>query len=242
MRNQKASKETARFSLRPVILGLLLGLISLVFGIFWAAYITVNHQRIHRTLSESASAALHEKFVVSPVSPAEGHQHHASPEKASAGAERGKSGRDTRDEHARNEHGQNENRKSGRGIKDEGTEAPHSHEAMHEDSLMEAAHERLARGHLHAMGLGMLSVLVSFIFAFSTAPANVKTFASACLGTGGIFYPLSWIIMGFRTPALGMEAAQESVVPIVALSMLLVLAGLLLCFFYFIRDFFRYKV
>lgn len=241
MRNQKGSKETARFSLRPVILGLLLGLISLVFGIFWAAYITVNHERIHRTLSESASAALHEKFVVSPV-PTEGHQHDASPEKASASHEHGKSGRNMHDEQGRNERGQNENRKSGHGIKDEEAEAPHSHEAMHEDSVMEAAHERLARGHLHAMGLGIVSILVSFVFAFSTAPANVKTFASACLGTGGIFYPLSWIIMGFRTPALGMEAAQESVVPIVALSMLLVLAGLLLCFFYFIRDFFRYKV
>ncbi len=239
MRNQKGSKETARFSLRPVILGLLLGLISLVFGIFWAAYITVNHERIHRTLSESASAALHEKFV---VSPSEGHQRHASPEKASAGSEHAKDGRNMHDEQGRNERGQNENRKSGHGIKDEEAEAPHSREAMHEDSAMEAAHERLARGHLHAMGLGMLSILVSFIFAFSTAPANVKTFASACLGTGGIFYPLSWIIMGFRTPALGMEAAQESVVPIVALSMLLVLAGLLLCFFYFIRDFFRYKM
>ncbi|MBI5492172.1 MAG: hypothetical protein HY893_04480 [Deltaproteobacteria bacterium] len=240
MRNQRVSKETARFSLRPVILGLLLGLISLIFGIFWAAYITVNHERIHRTLSESASAALHEKFVVSPV-PTEGHQHHASPEKASAGAEHGKSGHNMHDEQGENEHA-----KTGHGVKDEGIEAPSSpeamHEAMHEDSLMEAAHERLTRGHLHAMGLGTLSILVSFIFAFSTAPANVKTFASACLGTGGIFYPLSWIIMGFRTPALGMEAAQESVVPIVALSMLLVLVGLLLCFFYFIRDFFRYKV
>lgn len=222
MRNQRVSKEPARFSLRPVILGLLLGLISLIFGIFWAAYLTVNHDKIHKTLSESAGAALHEKFV---ISPSEGHQHHVGSEKASAG------------------HGSKEHPKDGHGVKDEEVETPPpSHEAMHEDSVMEAAHERLARGHLHAMGLGMLSILVSFVFAFSTAPANVKTFASACLGTGGIFYPLSWIIMGFRTPALGVEAAQESVVPIVALSMLLVLVGLLLCFFYFIRDFFRYKV
>src|SRR5574337_161879 len=100
MRNQRVSKETARFSLRPVILGLLLGLISLVFGIFWAAYITVNHDRIHRTLSESAGAALHEKFV---ISPSEGHQHHASPEKASA------------------EHGPNEHAKGGHNEKEEET-------------------------------------------------------------------------------------------------------------------------
>lgn len=219
MKGKKIIKEPGmKFSLRPVILGLLLGLIGLVFGIFWAAYITVNHEQIHMSLSQSARAALQDKFVISPERSSSGHERHLSPEKAKLSRE----------------HGSANGHEANGGVKAEA----HSLN-MHEDPVMEAAHDRLVRGHLHAMGLGLLSIVVSFVFAFSAAPANVKTFASACLGTGGIFYPLAWIIMGFRTPALGLEASQESVIPIVALSVILVLVGILLCFFYFIRDFFR---
>ncbi|MBI5641863.1 MAG: hypothetical protein HY954_00145 [Deltaproteobacteria bacterium] len=200
---------------RPVFIGLLLGLFSLLFGIFWAAYMTVNHESIHRTLSLSAKTAIEEKFVLS--GPGQGHEHH-NPADTTAAAE-GASGHAAQTAGAPHEHGKTEDHSS------------------HSDGDMEEAHERLTRGHIHAMGLGILSISVSILLSFLSANHKVKTVASTCLGTGGFFYPFAWIIMGYRTTALGAEVAAESVIPIVGLSILLVLAGILITLFFLIKDF-----
>lgn len=107
----------------------------------------------------------------------------------------------------------------------------------HDSQLMAIAHERLARGHLHAMGLGVLTICICLVLALIQAPPGMKTLASASAGIGGLFYPLAWIIMGFRTPSLGAEAAADSVFPIAALSILLILIGVLLTLFYAIRGY-----
>jgi hypothetical protein len=57
-------------------------------------------------------------------------------------------------------------------------------------------------------------------------PRWLKTLGSVSVGAGGLLYPFSWIIMGFKLPALGMEAAESSIMPIVGISVLLVLTGL----------------
>ena len=61
--------------LRPVSIGLVLGLLSLFFGVVWAINLTVNHDKIHQRLSESAMSAIEGKFVINPAS---GHDSHAS--------------------------------------------------------------------------------------------------------------------------------------------------------------------
>lgn len=204
-------------SVRPVAIGFILGVLCLIFGIFWAIYLVVGHESIHKTLMESARAALESKFVVSPSGSKDAYDH---------GMEG--SGMAAQDH-------------SGHGMpkviakKEVKVERPHEY-MSHDDPLVEEAHERLRRGHIHEMGLGILTIAVSFVLAFLTAPDMVKTFASACIGLGSLVYPLAWIVMGYRTTAMGLDASAESVLPIVALSVPLVLLGLFITMFYLIKG------
>lgn len=190
--------------IKAVSIGLILGTLGLLFGIFWAMYLVVNHENIHKQLSDAAKGSLIQTFVIN--EPASGHDHHAS-------------------------HGQTHTEPAKEEAK------PAQDHSGHDDPAMEAAHERLTRGHLHAMGLGTITVLFSFLLSFLSAPPKVKAIASACIGIGALFYPLAWIVMGFRTTAMGVSAAQESVLPIVALSVPLVLFGLLITLFFIVKGF-----
>ena len=58
---------------------------------------------------------------------------------------------------------------------------------LHDDPLMELAHKRLWRGHLHAMGLGTLSVVIAFLLASLDAPLKLKTIGSVFTAMGGLF-------------------------------------------------------
>lgn len=176
--------------LRPVKIGLFFGLLSILFGIFWAAYITVNHEGIHNDLAERERASFEEKFPL--LSP-----------KAEAAAP----------SHKQGAHSHSQDTGAHQEVKE-----PTKEHNQHGSALAAQAHERLVRGHIHAMGLGLVSIAVSLILAFVTAGLRFKIFASACAGVGGFFYPFAWIIMGYRTASLGPEAAAESVLPITALS------------------------
>src|SRR4030067_3528131 len=83
-------------------------------------------------------------------------------------------------------------------------EDKHQHgEGMHDSPIMELAHKRLVRGHLHLMGLGLVSVVVSLILGFTSAPSFFKTITSVLTGIGGIVYPAAWVVIGYMTPRLG---------------------------------------
>ncbi|MBI5886889.1 MAG: hypothetical protein HZB85_09965 [Deltaproteobacteria bacterium] len=188
---------------RPVSVGLLLGLLTLIFGIAWAVFLTLNHDRIHDYLGERGTEAAKGGVITGGEQANALHSHH---------------------DHA------------------QAVEEPHpdaSHAYMHEEDPMDQAHERLTRGHIHAMGLGLISIAVSLIMPFLHAPNRIKAVASACAGVGGFFYPISWIIMGLRTVTLGPEAAEKSVVPIVALSVVFVLTGISLAFIYLVKGVLR---
>lgn len=188
---------------RPVSVGLLLGLLTFIFGIGWAVFLTLNHEQIHDYLGERAAAANNGAVAGSePANASHSHHGHASV-----------------------------------AMEPEAAASPHAY--MHEEDLMGEAHERLTRGHIHAMGLGLVSIAVSLIMAFLNAPNRIKAVASACAGVGGLFYPIAWIIMGLRTVTLGAEGAETSVVPIVALSVVLVLAGIILALVYLVRGVLR---
>lgn len=196
--------------LRPVGVGLVLGLLSLFFGVFWAINLTVNHEKIHQRLSDSAFAVIEGKFV---INSAQGHDHGAH-------------------DHSSHDHGASSMHVDSGGSSAEEMGGMNGHDT----ALMAAAHERLSRGHLHAMGLGLLTICVSLLLSLIKAPVKMKTLASACAGIGGFFYPFAWIIMGFRTPSIGAEAAADSVFPITAFSVFLVLAGILLTLFYTVKG------
>lgn len=234
-----------REELKPVTIGLLLGLLSVFFGILWAVYLTVNHEDIHRGLEADASASLEDKFVINSAPNGHDRSSHGAGITAAEPHSNHSAGQAESNAHDHSAHGTHDQGSPapaaesgddvgvrieeikaglGRELKDESTRL----HGAHESPSMEAAHERLTMGHLHAMGLGVMTIAVSALLAFIPAPLRLKTLASACMGTGGIFYPLAWIVMGFRTAASGMEAAQQSVLPMVALSVFLVLAGILL--------------
>lgn len=201
--------QIAKDEARQVGVGLLFGLIGVLFGLAWVVYLTANHEGIHDYLSRSAKAAAIEKAA--PVSM------DAAPEPKAA----------HKDGHSHSHGGHAKapgNSGAGYGNADEAEASGHAHSS----GLMELAHERLAKAHAHAMGLGMLSIAVSLTLAFIPASPRLRTVAAASIGAGGLLYPFSWLIMGLRTPSLGASGAEASAMPIIGLSVLLVGAGLVL--------------
>lgn len=198
--------------IRPVRMGILIGLLTLLFGIVWAFFLVLQHERIHSFLENSARAHLEEKFLAS------GHQ--GPPPHEHQGVE-GKSVH----EHGSMTHEGPAPMASPAPM--EGAK-PHSHGDPHENPLIETAHERLTRGHLHAMGLGVVTVSLSLLISFLGASDRVKTAASVFLATGGFFYPFAWIIMGLRTPSLGIKEAEVSVMPVAGPSVALVATGIII--------------
>lgn len=199
--------------LRPVSPGLILGIIGLLFGILWAMYIVVGHEAIHETLRAGLVAPSHERPLMNGPAAVDADHHEDADSKADTGGHSHKTSMPA------NSHSYGHAAAEGSGAM-----------AMveHDSPVMEAAHERLTRGHLHAMGLGTIAVVISLVLAFSGGPNWIKTIASASVGAGGIIYPFSWIVMGYRTPLLGIEGAHESVFMLVAASAPLVLGGLFL--------------
>ena len=181
---------------RPVLGGIALGLVTLAFGIAWAAFLATGHEWIHdyaeraRTASVSGYAFAHGGGP-SHMEPSSMPSHTEGMEGVSAG------------------------------------DGP---------ALGEIVHERLRRGHIHAMGLGLLAIVVSFVFAFISAPVRVKVAGSLMVGVGGLLYPFSWIIMGFRTPALGAASAEASVIFIVGPCLLLILGSIALALLFLLKT------
>jgi hypothetical protein len=209
--------------IRPVRIGLILGILSILFGISWAVYIAAGHEAIHDTLRTGRTAAVVESeaggMAVNEELREDGHPH----------------GHDDVNE----DDNHHDNGEAYEGVASEGGGAEeHGRHAAHDDPVMEEAHEMLARGHLHAMGLGLVTLSVSMVLAFVCAPGWLKTVGSVCVGAGGLLYPFSWITMGYKLPSLGMEAAEKAVLPIVGISVLLVLAGLVITFCCLVAGFF----
>ncbi|MEE9615141.1 MAG: hypothetical protein V3W31_09400 [Thermodesulfobacteriota bacterium] len=227
---------------KPVRIGLFLGLSTLIFGIIWAAFIATQHERIHEILEESGKpsypdvppAALLANKTPPPqnemtAAPAghEDHDHdHAVSKEPTPQTEESSHGDHEEHDHSAGTMSMGEMEVGGEG----------GGEHLHDSPLLDLAHTRLTRGHIHAMGLGLLAIAVSFVLAFSTTPTRVKTALSTCIGMGALTYPFSWILMGFRTPEIGAEAAEASVMLLVGPAMLLVLAGVVGAAFYLLRD------
>lgn len=205
--------------IRPVGIGIAIGIITLIFGISWAIYLVVGHDSIHRILEESVKARLDSAVASGSAALDEASHGHGTNAVHDKGV--GKEAYKT----TPHMHGAAERRAGGTGIS-----GPHS------DELMDAAHKRLTRGHIHAMGLGILAIALSTVLSFTGAPAWLKKTGSICLGAGGFIYPFSWIIMGYRTPAMGIAASQESILSVVAMSVPLVLLGLFITLFYVVKG------
>src|SRR3990170_890962 len=199
-------------AIRPVRPGILIGLIGILFGISWAFWLVLGHERIHSTL-EASRAALEQ--------PGQEASHHA----------------ENRIKSVKHLHSDGEEHMQ---VKKEALSqenpSQHAHGAGHDDALMELAHTRLMRGHLHAMGLGLGAIIISVVLSFTSAQSWIKTTASLFAAIGGLIYPLAWIVMGYRTPSLGPELAEASVILIAGPGVVLVLSGVLATAFFIFKD------
>lgn len=199
-------------AIRPVRPGILIGLVGILFGINWAFWLVLGHEKIHSSLEASRAAV---------QQPGQEAGHHAETQIKSVKHVHS-DGREHM--HVKKEAPAQEN------------PPQHAHGAGHDDALMELAHTRLMRGHLHAMGLGLGAIIISVVLSFTSAQAWIKTVASVSAGIGGLIYPLAWIFMGYRTPSLGPELAEASVTMIAGPGVALFVAGVLAAVLFILKD------
>lgn len=213
--------------IKPVRYGILVGLFGLVFGIGWAFWLVLGHEKIHEQLDKRALERKETHSLMQLLEPDTAHTHTKEKKKAEEmnhshmegmSAEKG-------DEH---QHGEEELQK------------PHF-EGGHDSPIMELAHTRLRRGHLHSMGLGFVTIIISLVLAFTSAADKIKIIVPVLTGIGGLIYPFAWIVMGYRTPGLGPDAAEASVTVIAGPGIALVLIGIFTAGIYLLKDIFSEK-
>lgn len=230
--------------IRPVRYGILIGLLGFIFGIAWAFWLVLGHEKIHKQLEQGALKAKEEHSLLEFLEPNSA-MAHTDAKTEGGGHSHGQPLKDTHqhgEEGASAENHEHEQMMEADQHMMQMGEMGHYHgEGMHDSPIMELAHKRLARGHLHAMGLGLLTIALSFILAFTSAPDRIKTVASVLTGLGGIIYPIAWMVMGYRTPALGPDAAEASVTIIAGPGIALVLLGIFTAGIFLLKDIFSGK-
>ncbi len=188
--------------LGPVRHGLLMAVSALLLGVVWAAYLATNHEQLHSGFAAKEAAIqakeMHDQMQDMRMDGMSLHHMHA-PGMAT-------------DNH---DHGI-----AGNGV------ATQIH--SHSGSLAGDAMQRLLRGHIHFMGVGLLAMLMLMFVAFSTLKPCWKRLFGWTFGFGALLYPSAWILMGFRTVELGPQAAEASVLWLFGPAVALLLGSLLL--------------
>ncbi|MBI5468355.1 MAG: hypothetical protein HY891_04405, partial [Deltaproteobacteria bacterium] len=177
-------EKTVADSVKPVKFGILIGLFGLVFGIGWAFWLVVGHERIHQSLERRASfaeKAMEAQMLRDSTLEAEtpkvkvhthndGSLHRHGPVEAMASTQPQEP-----DHHQVKGAREHDNHGSVEAMASTQPQEPDHHQVKggheHDNPLMGLAHTRLVRGHLHAMGLGLATVLISLVLAFSSASA-----------------------------------------------------------------------
>jgi len=204
---------------KPVRYGIVVGLLGLTFGISWVFYLVLGHESIHRSFDRRALEGKKPHSLIQLLEPGNAYAHGPKADK-----------HQHQDEQAGI-------MKEGEGIAPtQEEEKGNTIESAHDNPIMEIAHNRLVRGHFHAMGLALVTIAISFILAFTSTPDRIKTVVSVLTGVGGIIYPFAWIIMGYRTPALGPEGAEESIALIAGTGATLVLFGIFTAIIFVSKD------
>jgi len=171
----------------PVRHGLLMGIAALIFGALWAAYVATHHEQLHGAFEKQQTQleqVAMEKLMEN-LNMDDMEMEHADAVNTPSG-----------------HHGSGQ--AAGHG---HGEAAQHSHSG----SLANDAMQRLLRGHIHAMGLGILTCVLLLIVAFTSLQDCWKKVLGFTFGLGAVLYPPAWVIMGFRTVELGPEAAEASI-------------------------------
>lgn len=212
--------------IKPVRYGILIGLIGFVLGIGWAFWLILGHERIHESL-QRRTVKIEQK----------------APEKHEDTNQYTKEDRPLQKEkgdiHKENEDHHNMDKKWI--VIGAGKEPKQHLEGGHDDPVIKLSHERLTKGHVHVMGLGIVTIVISLVLSFTSATDRIKTIASVLSGIGGIVYPIAWVVMGYRTPALGPDAAEASVTTIAGPGVALVSLGIFTVIAFILKDSFTKK-
>jgi len=173
----------------PVRHGLFLAVTAMILGVSWAAYLATHHEQLHGGF-EKQEAAIKAADTQQKMKGMDMHgmSSGAATELLIPQAQA---------------HGADEAQ--------HGSHAGAKHQHSHSGSLATDAMQRLLRGHIHWMGLGILSAVMLLITAFTSLKPGWKTLLSWTFGFGALTYPVAWILMGFRTVVMGPEVAEASV-------------------------------
>lgn len=187
-------------TIEPVRHGLMLALLAMICGALWAGYLATHHEQLHGGLEtqELAQQQAEMQALMADLSMEE--MNMDNPPAA------------TEHEHA------------------PGT-PPHEHTAGHQHShtgsLAGDAMQRLLRGHIHFMGLGLLAAVLLLVTAFTGLKPCYKRLLGWSFGIGALAYPPAWITMGFRTVGMGPEAAEASIMWLFAPAVALLIGSLI---------------
>lgn len=103
----------------------------------------------------------------------------------------------------------------------------HASGHSHSGSLAQDAMQRLLRGHIHFMGIGVLAAVLLLITAITSLKRCWKKVLGWTFGLGALAYPPAWIVMGFRTVEMGPQVAEASIMWLFAPAVGLLLASML---------------
>jgi len=185
--NTQSGKNMISDLISPVRHGLFLAVTAMILGVSWAAYLATHHEQLHGGF-EKQEAAIKAADTQQKMKGVDMHG-------MSLGA--------ATELLIPQAHGSDETQ--------HGSHAGAKHQHSHSGSLATDAMQRLLRGHIHWMGLGILSAIMLLITAFTSLKPGWKTLLGWTFGLGALAYPIAWILMGFRTVAMGPEVAEASV-------------------------------
>ncbi|MDQ6956842.1 MAG: hypothetical protein Q9M21_06565 [Mariprofundaceae bacterium] len=199
----------------PVKHGLALGVLAIIFGALWAAYLATHHETLHGGFEAAES-----KIKLAEMKEMQAGMNMTGMNMESAGHK-----------HAA------------------GASASHHHEAAsstgheagtqhsHSGSLSKDAMQRLLRGHIHFMGIGLLTIIMLVLVASTRLKGCWKQVFGWTFGLGALMYPPAWIVMGFRTVELGPEAAEASIMWLFGPAVALLIGSLIALFCVMLIEF-----
>lgn len=182
-------------ALKPVQHGFAMAVLALICGSLWAGYLATHHEQLHGAFEaqETKQQQIQMQHSMQDMNMQGMGMDHAHAEDMTAS-------QSSAHEHA-------DGAQSGHHKGGQADEMMHSHSG----SLAMDAMQRLLRGHIHFMGIGILVIAVLILVASTgLKPCWKKAFAWT-FGLGALFYPPAWILMGFRTVELGPQGAEASV-------------------------------
>jgi hypothetical protein len=205
--------------LSPVHHGLMMGILALILGGLWAAYLATHHEQLHGGF-EAAESKIKQVQMQADMKEMQAGMNMSGMSMESAPHEHAAGSTHANEAFAGHMH-------------EHGAHKQHSHSG----SLATDAMQRLLRGHIHFMGIGMLIIVVLIVVAASRLKDCWKGVFGWTFGLGALMYPPAWIVMGFRTVELGPQGAEASIMWLFGPAVALLIGSLIALFAVMLIEF-----